>query len=333
MSQRIIGFGKKMTEVKETIQRVSRHDIPVLIQGETGTGKELVAREIHAMSKRSNYPFVAINCAALTESIIESELFGHEKGAFTDAHQQKTGKFGQAYRGTLFLDEIGSLGYRMQSKLLRVLQEKSYERVGGNDPIKSDVRVISATNAVLEENILKGSFRSDLFHRISTSIIDLPPLRDRKEDIEELIKFFVEKWRHEMESPLVTFDKKTVLEIKNMDWPGNIRQLENCIIRILTLCSGRKTGDSIVFSLDSISQDDYIRRYIGIDKTSQGVDVKADPRYYSNMGFKEAKNAFEKQLIVEALNINNWQLISTAKYLGISRNTITNKMHALDIQR
>lgn len=329
MSNRIIGSSKKIMEVRETILRVAKHNIPVLIQGETGTGKELVARDIHRFSNRSGHPFVAINCAALTESIIESELFGHEKGAFTDAHSKKFGKFERASGGTLFLDEIGSLGYRMQSKLLRVLQEKSFERVGGNESIEADVRIISATNEPLSDKVIKGEFRNDLFHRISVSCIDVPPLRERKEDIEDLASYFVEKWRYEIRAPVVNFDRYTIDAFKDQLWPGNIRQLESCIIKILTLFTGKKREKT--FSMMNV--DDYTSKYIGLLNSPAVLVGSEDLDEYRNMSLRSAKKVFERKVILNALNLNNWRIGNTASYLGISRNSMTNKMSELEIKR
>ncbi|HEX8173336.1 MAG TPA: sigma-54 dependent transcriptional regulator [Thermoanaerobaculia bacterium] len=232
----IVGDSPRIVEVSHAIQRVAPTDSTVLLQGESGTGKELFARAIHQLSPRRDRPFVAINCAAIPETLIENELFGHEKGAFTGASARQLGKFELADTGTIFLDEIGELGFGVQSKILRVLQERRFERIGGNAPIDADVRVICATNRDLAAAVRGGAFREDLFFRIHVFPVTIPPLRARREDIDALVDFFLQRFARELARPglRVTDDARALL--RGYDWPGNIRELQNCIERAAILC-------------------------------------------------------------------------------------------------
>jgi len=232
----IVGDSPPIVEVSQAIQRVAPTDSTVLLQGESGTGKELFARAIHQLSPRRDRPFVAINCAAIPETLIENELFGHEKGAFTGATSRQLGKFELSDLGTIFLDEIGELGFSVQSKILRVLQERRFERVGGAATIDVDVRVICATNQNLEEAVKRGAFREDLFFRVNVFPVTIPPLRVRRQDIDALTDFFVVRFARELNRPglRVTDDARAVL--REYDWPGNIRELQNCIERAAILC-------------------------------------------------------------------------------------------------
>ena len=232
----IVGDSAPIVEVSHAIQRVAPTDSSVLLQGESGTGKELFARAIHQLSPRRDRPFVAINCAAIPETLIENELFGHEKGAFTGATGRQLGKFELADTGTIFLDEIGELGFNVQSKILRVLQERRFERIGGKTPIDVDVRVICATNHNLEEAVKRGLFRDDLFFRVNVFPVTIPPLRDRRKDIDALVDFFLQRFARELKRRelQITEDARAVL--RSYDWPGNIRELQNCIERAAILC-------------------------------------------------------------------------------------------------
>jgi len=232
----IIGNSNKMREVFQMISQVSRSNATVLIRGESGTGKELVANSIHYNSHRSKLPVVKVNCAALPQTLIESELFGHEKGAFTGAIKQKMGKFELANKGTLFLDEIGSIGLDVQANLLRVLQEKEFERVGGQRTIKTDVRIIAATNKNLEQAVEEGTFRGDLYYRLNVFPIYMPPLRERKTDILLLSDFFLEKYAKENHKDIRRFSTPAIDMLMAYHWPGNVRELENCIERAVLLC-------------------------------------------------------------------------------------------------
>jgi Nif-specific regulatory protein len=232
----IIGNSNKMREVYQMISQVSKSNATVLIRGESGTGKELVANSIHYNSLRSKGPFVKVNCAALPDNLIESELFGHEKGAFTGAIKQKLGKFEMANKGTIFLDEIGSIGVEVQVKLLRILQEKEFERVGGYQTIKTDVRVITATNKNLEQAVEEDTFRHDLYYRLNVFPIYLPPLRERKTDILLLVDHFLEKYARENHKTIRRFSTPAIDMLMDYHWPGNVRELENCIERAVLLC-------------------------------------------------------------------------------------------------
>jgi len=232
----IIGNSNKMREVFQMIAQVSKSNATVLIRGESGTGKELVANSIHYNSQRIKRPFIKVNCVALPENLIESELFGHEKGAFTGAIKQKLGKFELANKGTIFLDEIGSIGPDVQVKLLRVLQEKEFERVGGHKTIKADVRIIAATNKNLEQAVEEETFRGDLYYRLNVFPIYMPPLRERKTDILLLSDYFLEKYAGENNKEIRRFSTPAIDMLMNYHWPGNVRELENCIERAVLLC-------------------------------------------------------------------------------------------------
>ncbi len=232
----IIGNSNKMREVFQMISQVSKSNATVLIRGESGTGKELVANAIHYNSLRAHAPFVKVNCAALPSNLIESELFGHEKGAFTGAIRQKRGKFELANKGTIFLDEIGSIDMDVQVKLLRVLQEKEFERVGGYDTIKADVRIIAATNKNLEQAVEEETFRDDLYYRLNVFPIYMPPLRERKTDILLLADYFLEKYAKENQKDIRRFSTPAIDMLVQYHWPGNVRELENCIERAVLLC-------------------------------------------------------------------------------------------------
>ncbi|MBW2356620.1 MAG: sigma-54-dependent Fis family transcriptional regulator, partial [Deltaproteobacteria bacterium] len=233
----IIGKSKAMQEVFETVAKVAPSNATVLIEGESGTGKELIARSIHFNSDRRDSPYVAVNCSALAENLLESELFGHDKGAFTGAHAMKKGRFELADGGTLFMDEIGDLPLPLQVKLLRVLQEKSFERVGGTKPITVNIRVIAATNRRLREEVARGRFREDLFYRLNVVHIDLPPLRQRKEDIRLLVSHFIKKYTPERKNaaPITGISPEVRRLLDAHQWPGNIRELENIVERAMIL--------------------------------------------------------------------------------------------------
>lgn len=235
----IVGQGPAMQRIYKTIGRIAASDASVLITGETGTGKELVATVIHVNSARRNGPLVNVNCAALPDTLLESELFGHEKGAFTSAVSQRKGRFELAHKGTIFLDEVGELSPTAQKKLLRVLQEGEFERVGATSTVKVDVRVITATNRDLEEEVRKGNFREDLFYRLNVINIHMPPLRERKEDIPLLVEHFLNKYRYNLSSSPTRISEEALNRLITYDWPGNVRQLENELQRAVVLSQGR----------------------------------------------------------------------------------------------
>jgi Nif-specific regulatory protein len=232
----IVGNSNKMREVFQMVSQVCRSNATVLVRGESGTGKELVANSVHYNSNRAQAPFVKVNCAAIPVNLIESELFGHEKGAFTGAIRQKLGKFELANKGTIFLDEIGSIGLDVQVNLLRVLQEKEFERVGGQKTIKTDVRIIAATNKNLEQAVEDGTFRGDLYYRLNVFPIYLPPLRERKTDILLLADHFLERYAKENDKDIRRFSTPAIDMLMAYHWPGNVRELENCIERAVLLC-------------------------------------------------------------------------------------------------
>jgi len=232
----IVGESPRIVEVSNAIQRVAPTESTVLLQGESGTGKELFARAIHQLSPRRDRPFVAINCAAIPETLIENELFGHEKGSFTGATGRQLGKFELADSGTIFLDEIGDLGLSVQSKILRVIQERRFDRIGGTSTLDVDVRIICATNRALADEVKEGRFREDLFFRINVFPVTVPPLRARREDIDALSDFFLQKFARELKKPSLRISSDAREALRAYDWPGNIRELENCIERAAILC-------------------------------------------------------------------------------------------------
>src|SRR2546428_2911654 len=244
MFEEIVGSSKAMKTVLSRVGKVAPSDSTVFITGETGTGKELIARAVHKRSQRSGRPFVSVNCAALAPTLVSSELFGHEKGAFTGATQRRLGRFELADGGTIFLDEVGELLADTQVALLRVLQEREFERVGGSQPIHVNVRVIAATNRDLKAAVANGTFRQDLFYRLNVFPIDVPPLRERKDDILMLIEYFVQRYAKRAGKNIRSIDKKTLGLLQAYDWPGNIRELQNIIERSVILSSGE------VFSVD-----------------------------------------------------------------------------------
>ena len=241
----MVGTSPAMQELNDMIERVAPTNARVLILGENGTGKELVARQLHEMSPRNNGPFIEVNCAAIPSELIESQLFGHEKGAFTSAIKQKKGDFELADNGTLFLDEIGDMSLAAQAKVLRALQENKITRVGGEEEIKVDVRVIAATNKNLQDEIAKGNFREDLYHRISMIIMRVPPLRERLDDIPLLINSFVVKSANEMGKPIPVFTDSAIEELKKQHWSGNIRELQNVVGRLVILCGSTISDEDV----------------------------------------------------------------------------------------
>lgn len=296
----------KMQEIVSLIPRIAQADASVLIFGESGTGKEMIARLIHEASPRKNFRFVPISCAALPETLIESELFGYERGAFSGAEKRKFGKFEFADKGTLFLDEIGDLPLMVQVKLLRVLQEFSFERLGGNVPIKVDVRLICATNQNLKKKISEGTFREDLYYRLNVVAITLPPLRERKEDIKPLVEHFIKKFAAKGCKQIKGITREALNNLLRYDWPGNIRELENVIERALVLCRG-----------------DWI------DTKDVPVQLESASVISKNGDLRE----LEKNHIKEVLEKNNWNLGASAKQLGIHRNTLRRKIKEYNLTR
>ena len=290
----IVGNSNKMREVYQMISQVCKSNATVLIRGESGTGKELVANSVHYNSHRAKGPFVKVNCAAIPANLIESELFGHEKGAFTGAIKQKLGKFELAHKGTIFLDEIGSIGLDVQANLLRVLQEKEFERVGGQKTHKLDVRIIAATNKNLEQSVEDGSFRGDLYYRLNVFPIYLPPLRERKTDILLLADYFLEKYSKENGKEIKRFSTPAIDMLMEYHWPGNVRELENCIERSVLLCDG---GVVHSYHLPPTLQ------------TGTESDTLPD------LSMEEAVANLEREMVIDALKNTRGNITSAAKIL------------------
>jgi len=311
LEHNMVGGSPAMRKVFDFIRRVAPTDSTVLVQGESGTGKELVAHALHRNSPRAEQPFVAINCAAIAESLLESELFGHEKGAFTGAAAQKKGKVEIAESGTLFLDEIGELAPGLQAKLLRVLQEREFERLGGTKPIKLDIRLIAATNRSLPEAVKAGTFRNDLYYRLNVVTLNMPPLRDRREDISVLADHFVAKASRKSRTRVKPLSPEAVAALMHYDWPGNVRELENALERALVLGS-----------TESILPDDLPEAVLESGSTAT---APAD-KYHGSI--KETK----KQLILQALQQANGNYIEAAKALGMHPNSLLRLVRNLDLK-
>ena len=312
----IIGESPSMNHLKEQIRIVGASNSRVLVTGENGTGKELVAHSIHLASPRAGKLFVAVNCAAIPEPLIESELFGHEKGAFTGAISVQQGKFELADGGTLFLDEIGDMSLNTQAKVLRVLQEQEFQRVGGNRTIKVDVRVITATNKNLSEEIKKGAFREDLYYRINVIAIHVPPLRERREDIPLLARHFLSQIIREQGLREKALPEETAELLMRYDWPGNVRELRNLMERVAIMAQGGRIlpGDMAMISGES---------------AHPGVAPFLGSKFDS---LREARAAFERYYITERLKENNWNVTRTAEDMKIERSNLHRKMKLLGIE-
>jgi DNA-binding NtrC family response regulator len=304
--EEMIGNSLVIRNVFSLIEQVAEKDSTILIHGESGTGKELIARAIHRKSNRSEQPFIKINCGALNDNLLESELFGHEKGSFTGAFKQKKGRFELADKGTLFLDEVGDISPAMQIKLLRVLQEGEFERVGGEATIKTDVRIISATNKDLQKLILVGKFREDLFYRLRVIPVILPSLRERKDDIPVLISHFLKKMSQKNRQEQKEIDSDGLKLLLDYSWPGNIRELENLIERLVVISSTQKIDAALI-----------ARHLSGGIKITNGFD---------NLPLDEAVYAFEKNLVVQAMEKSSGVKNRAAKLLGISTSVLYYKL-------
>jgi len=308
--ENIIAKSPEMQRVIEVIKIVAKSNATVLITGNSGTGKELVARAIHSQSYRRDKPFIAVSCAALPESLLESELFGHEKGSFTGAYAQKKGKFESANKGTLFLDEIGEMSANIQVHLLRILEEKEFTRVGGNELLKVDVRVISATNRDLHEAVANGKFREDLYYRLNVVTIELPPLRERKEDIPLLADYFLKKFTEENQKEITGFSPDAVDLLLKHEWPGNVRELENAIERAVILAK---------------------------DPSIQVTDLPHDTLLSAGLPTLQGQflKEVERNHILKILTESQGNYSQTARILGISRMSLYNKVRAygLDVKK
>lgn len=320
----MIGKSPLMQEVFKKVEQVAQRDATVLITGESGTGKELIARRIHELSARRNGPFIAINCAAIPETLIESELFGHEKGAFTHAVDRRIGHCELADGGTLFLDEIGELGLAVQVKMLRFLQEQEFYRVGRSKPVRVNVRIITATNRNLEELVTQGGFRQDLFYRVNVINIGMPPLRDRFEDIGPLCDYFVRKLQQVYGGRNLSFTEEALRALVTYHWPGNVRELENVVESLMALCVN-----------DVVQESDLPRKLMAREKHSAlGADLTADlskAAQEQHMSFEDAERVFETEMILKALRKTNFVQTRAAELLGISRRILKYKMDKLGI--
>jgi two-component system nitrogen regulation response regulator NtrX len=314
----MIGTSPLMLELRKQIRLVAPTNAGVLITGENGTGKELVARSIHYYSNRSEKPFIEINCAAIPEELIESELFGHERGAFTGAVAQKKGKFDLADGGTIFLDEIGDMSLKTQAKVLRILQERKFERVGGTRTVEVDVRVVAATNKILEEEIRVGAFREDLYYRLNVVPFKVPPLRERQEDIPHLIDHFLDTFcqREGRESKLLV--PEAIDLMKRYDWPGNVRELKNVIERLVIMTPGRTITAN------------QLPDYIITTEFARGIVGK--PENIREMGsLRMAREEFEKEFIIQKLEENDWNISKTAEAIELERSNLHRKIKSYGI--
>ena len=312
----IVSKSQAMQAVFRIIDKVAQTNSNVLITGESGTGKELVARAIHARSQRAEKPFVAINCAAIPSELMESELFGHERGAFTGAVHRASGKFEYAHGGTIFFDEVASLQLGLQAKILRVLQEREFSRVGSHLNIKVDVRVIAATNTRLDEMVKEGQFRRDLYFRLNVIPIELPPLRERAEDIAVLANYFLAKFNQQLNKRIKGITPAAMFVLESYPWPGNIRELENLIERIVVLGPDGHSIDEKDLPFDLLLHDE--------------IEGEA-PEGQAGDGLVQARHAFERQFILRTLEQCRWNQTNTARMLGIHRNTLLQKMKSLHI--
>ena len=310
-----VGTSKAFEEVVKTVRKVGPTDSTVLVLGETGVGKEFVARAVHHLSPRRNKPFVKVNCAAIPETLIESELFGHEKGAFTGAVTTKPGRFELAHGGTIFLDEVGEIPLNLQVKLLNVLQDSAFERVGGIDTIDVDIRTIAATNRDLAAEVGEGRFRADLYYRLKVVPVQIPPLRERKEDIEPTVRYFLDRYREKYQKRTATLAPEVMTAFAAYPWPGNVRELENVLERMIVL------GDSPVLGTDLLPEE-----FGESGKLAAEGDTLKD-----TAGGIHA--AAERQMILDALARTGNNRTKAAEILGISRRTLQNKIRKYGINR
>lgn len=316
----LVSRSPEIKDIFHVIKKVAKSNATILIQGETGTGKELIASLIQFISDRSDKPFVKVNCAALPENLLESELFGHEKGAFTGAIQTRIGKFEQANGGTLFLDEIGDMHLATQAKILRVLQDQTFNRVGGNKDIAVDVRVITATNKTLADAIENGEFRADLYYRLNVVTLDIPPLRERKEDILIIAEFFLRKYTQEIRKEIAGFHDETKALIQNHSWPGNIRELKNLIERAVLVA---EEGGSITPEDLAMSGKDYFAAG-GRDRRKHS---DRDIISFDSLNLE----TIERETILKALQMSEWVQKDAANLLGISPRALNYKINQHEI--
>jgi DNA-binding NtrC family response regulator len=309
----LIGPSRQIRDIVDLVQRVARLSATVLILGESGTGKELLARLLHRESGRGEAPFIAVNVSAIPHELVESTLFGHERGAFTGAHRQQLGKFELAAGGSLFLDEIGDLRFDLQAKLLRAIQEGEIERVGGAKPIKTDFRLIVATNVDLDKAVKEGRFREDLYYRLKVIPFRMPSLRERIEDLPELARLFLERYRTKFRKPVRGISDSAVKILQSYWWPGNIRELENLIERLVAVSDKEWITD------EDLPLEYHFARLDSAPSTGEAL-------------FEEACDTFERNFILRALEKSDWNVTATARYLGIPLSTLKHKMHRLDLR-
>ena len=308
----IVGKSRGMKEIFKAIGVLSENRVTVLIEGETGTGKELIARAIHCNSPYQEHPFQAINCSTIVGTLLESELFGHEKGAFTDASNSKKGKFELAGQGTIFLDEIGEIPFELQSKLLRFLQEKEFERLGGEKKIKSNARIITATNRDLWKLVQAGSFREDLYYRLNVATIKVPPLRERKSDIPLLIEHILRKINYELSRGIRKVEEGALQRMTEYDWPGNVREMENVLTHVAVNTQGEVIFEEAIVPL-----------------LGQKSHIHQNPKEVPNKN--QSLKDIEKEHIMEVLNHTHWHLGKACELLGISRPTLRHRLKAYEI--
>lgn len=311
----MVGSSASIVSLKEQIALAAQGSARVLILGESGTGKELTARMLHEQSPRALGPFIEVNCAAIPQELIESELFGHEKGSFTGALERKIGKFELANNGSLFLDEIGDMSLQTQAKVLRVIETQEFQRVGGSKNIKVDVRIIAATNKNLMDEVKKGSFREDLFYRLNVIPITVPPLRERTSDIPDLIQYFVESFAAENGLRPKHFDDRAIHLMQEHQWPGNIRELKNAVERLLIMVPGQEITPQHLETLGILQ--------------SPATDRMGD--YFTVRSLRDARDLFERDFIMHKLQENAWNVSRTAEIIGIERSNLHKKMRALGI--
>lgn len=315
---RIIGKSKKIVDVAQIVQKVAPTKTTVLILGESGTGKELFARAIHHLSSRKHYPFVPINCAAIPKTLLESELFGHEKGSFTGAESRKQGKFELADKGTIFLDEIGDMDLSLQAKLLRAIEDGEIERVGSVTSLRLDVRIVAASNKDLEKAVEEGKFREDLFYRLNVFPVQVPPLRERKEDIPLLVEYFINKYCKEMKTPVKTLSKEALDMLMGYQWKGNVRELENTIERAVILCDS-----------DFITPEHFV---LSAEGASRAVRVPSQANGTLESVAKEASRVAETKRIISALRETRGNKSRAAEILKVSYKTLLTKIKDYNIE-
>ncbi|MBN1555575.1 MAG: sigma 54-interacting transcriptional regulator [Phycisphaerae bacterium] len=311
-----VGHSPEMRKAWDMVRKVAGRDCTVLLTGESGVGKEVLAWSIHQASARKDRPYLCINCAALDENLLNSELFGHEKGAFTGATERKKGKFEVAGEGTLFFDEIGACSPATQARLLRVLQEQAFERIGGTETIRTHSRIIAATNSDLEKSIADGSFREDLYHRINVVQIRIPPLRRRREEITPLIEYYIRRFADEMHTQPLEFAPETAEVLRGYDWPGNVRELRNFVERVMVL-----HGEGAV-RVEQLAE--YLPQLASLPAAEPAATASAQPAKLWDQ---------EKRMIVEALHANHWNLSATARALGIDRHRLKYRLQKYNLQR